>query len=179
MVAQRKEILSKARGKILEVGVGTGINLQYYDFSSIESLDGVDLSGRMLEYARQKGFKSLGKTVNFTVADVEKLPFSDDSFDTVVDTFSMCVYQDPYKAMSEMKRVLKTGGTLLLLEHTRSRMPLLGSYQDATASPIAKLGKGCFWNQRIDDLIQRQEFNVLHREEYLAGLVTSYQLSKK
>lgn len=178
MEIQRQQLLSKARGKTLEVGVGTGINLKYYDFSNIDFFEGVDLSGRMLDYARKKSPKSMSGNINFTVANVENLPFPDDSFDTVVDTFSMCVYPDPDKALSEMKRVLKKNGRLLLLEHTRSSVPLLGTYQDITASPVASLGKGCFWNQNVEEMIQKQQLDIVDREEYLSGLITRYQLTK-
>ena len=179
METQRQKLLSKARGKTLEVGIGTGINLKHYNFSNITSLVGVDLSGRMLDYARQKSDQNLvDANVKFTVANVEALPFPDDSFDTIVDTFSMCVYPDPDKAMSEMNRVLKRGGSLLLLEHTRSKIPLLGAYQDITASPVAEFGKGCYWNQNIDEMIQRQHLDVMEKEEYLSGLITGYHLTK-
>lgn len=179
METQRQNLLSKARGKTLEVGIGTGINLRYYNFTNIESFEGIDLSGKMLDYARQKRNQILiDGNVKFTIANVESLPFPDDHFDTIVDTFSMCVYPDPDKAISEMKRVLKIGGSLLLLEHTRSKIPLLGAYQDITATPVAEFGKGCYWNQNIDEMIQSQHLDLMEKEEYLFGLITGYHLKK-
>lgn len=179
MEKQRKEILDNAAGKTLEVGIGTGINLKYYNFSNLESLTGVDLSRKMLEQAQKKRIANLGKNINFEVANVEDLPFPDSYFDTVVDTFSMCVYPDPRKAISEMKRVLKDDGKLLLLEHTRSKMPLLAAYQDVSANSVAHLGKGCFWNQNIDEIIQSAHLDVVDRKEHLSGLITSYQITKR
>jgi methyltransferase OMS1 len=194
MDKQRQEIISLARGKVLEVGVGTGINLQYYNLDSVESLTAVDLSSGMLTKARQKPIgdsrESLGSASNtvsatFEVANVEELPFENSTFDTVVDTFSLCVYRKPEQALAEMSRVLKPGGTLLLLEHSKSKSnSVLGVYQDLTAGLVASFGgKGCVWNQNVDAMIagvgRGNDLRVVQRTEYISGLITSYIISKE
>jgi methyltransferase OMS1 len=179
MEQERRDLLKFAYGSVLECGAGTGINLQHYDFANIESLVSVDLSGKMLNQASKKRIDSKGKEISFAIADVEKLPFSDRSFDTIVDTFSLCVYPDPYKAISEMKRVLKDDGQLLLLEHSRSNVPLLGMYQDITAVPIARFGgKGCVWNQNVQQILSDNGLQVSAHDQYLNGLISSFQAHK-
>lgn len=178
---QRRSLLRRAQGKTLEVGVGTGINLQHYDSTRLESLTAIDLSPGMLDLASRKrvGGDDHKIPTSFSVANVEQIPFEDASFDTVVDTFSMCVYENPLRAISEMARVLKPGGMLLLLEHAKSKSnPLLGAYQDLTAGPVAAFGgKGCVYNQDVDALIStagQGTLNVVERTEYLGGLIVSY-----
>lgn len=184
---QRRATVSLARGKTLEVGVGTGINLQFYVPERLQSLYAIDLSPGMLAQARQKrvggGAGTATIPASFEVANVEEMPFEDATFDTVVDTFSMCVYTDPQRAISEMARVLKPGGTLLLLEHSKSKSNrLLGAYQDLTAGPAAALGgKGCVYNQDVDGLISRVGRGVLQvvdRAEFLGGLVVAYVIRR-
>ena len=179
MEQQRRDLLKFAHGSVLECGAGTGINLQHYDFTNIDSLVSVDLSVKMLNQASMKKIDSKGTEISFAVADVEKLPFPDCSFDTVVDTFSLCVYPNPYKAISEMKRVLKDDGQLLLLEHSRSTVPILGVYQDITAVPIARFGgKGCVWNQNVQQLLSDNGLEVSGHNQYLSGLISSFQAHK-
>ena len=156
---------------MLEVGVGTGLNLPMYSWSNVTSLTGVDLSAGMLQEAALRvqntlpnltlltpvgnsgssgcdsstsstlnsntssnpsssiSSSSSGVPVRLLQADVVQLPFPGDSFDVVTDTFSLCVFPQPQAALAELLRVLRPGGRLLLLEHTRSDNPLLGSYQ--------------------------------------------------
>ena len=185
MADQRRAAVSLARGKTLEVGVGTGINLQYYVPERLQSLSLIDLSPGMLAQARRKrigsGTGMATVPTSFVVGNAEELPFEDATFDSVVDTFSMCVYENPQRALSEMARVLKPGGTLLLLEHSKSKsVPLLGAYQDLTAGPAASLGgKGCVYNQDVDGLISNVgtgALQVVERVEFLGGLIVSYVL---
>ncbi|PNW72776.1 hypothetical protein CHLRE_15g641875v5 [Chlamydomonas reinhardtii] len=205
----RAQLLAQARGRTLEVAVGTGLNLQYYDWaqpapaaateatggggeeeaaataaasSGVTSLDTVDLSPGMLAQARARvrGSPGLaGRPIAFQQADVAALPYADSAFDTVVDTFSLCVFPDPQAAMHELARVVRPasggggggGGRLLLLEHSRSDNPLLAAYQDATAGPVAALGKGCVWNQDVEAMAARAGLVVTRAERFAAGTV--------
>lgn len=115
--ALRKKAASVARGRVLEVGIGTGKNLPYYQ-SNIK-LTGIDFSKKMLEKADIRK-KKLFMDVELLVMNVEKMDFKDESFDTVVSTFVFCTVPDPIKGLSEVYRVLKQGGMAIFLEHMKS-----------------------------------------------------------
>jgi ubiquinone/menaquinone biosynthesis C-methylase UbiE len=119
----RKRAVALARGKVLEVGVGTGKNLPYYPVNV--NLTGIDFSKKMLEKAiRRKTELSLNEVKLFEM-DVEKMDFKDESFDTVVSTFVFCTVPHPVKGLREVYRVLKRGGTAIFLEHMKSNIFLL------------------------------------------------------
>lgn len=113
----REWACSQATGETLEVAIGTGLNLPHYP--SNVSLTGIDLSSEMLAIARERA-EELGRSVDLREADAQALPFEDASFDTVVCTYSLCNVPDDAVAIREMKRVLKPGGRLILVDHIRS-----------------------------------------------------------
>ena len=113
----REWVCSRARGEVLEVAVGTGLNLPLYPADV--RLTGVDLSPEMLALAKDRSVE-LGREVELLEADAEALPFPDASFDTVVCTLSLCAIPDERAAIAEMRRVLRPGGRLLLLDHIGS-----------------------------------------------------------
>jgi len=113
----RAWVCSKARGAVLEIAVGTGLNLPHYP--DAVRLTGIDLSEEMLDRARSRA-RDLGREVDLRVGDAQALEFPGDSFDTAVSTFSLCSVPDYRKAIAEMRRVLRPGGQVLLAEHVRS-----------------------------------------------------------
>ena len=106
-----------AKGDTLEVAVGTGLNLPLYDTDV--RLSAIDLSPEMLEIAKQRA-DELQRAVDLREAHAHQLPFADASFDTLVCTYSLCNIPDPHRAVGEMKRVLRPGGRLVLVDHIRS-----------------------------------------------------------
>lgn len=122
----RRWVCSRAEGDVLEVAVGTGRNFPFYPAGV--SLSAVDISPAMLAVARERA-GSLGMRVNLAEADAQALPFEDESFDAVVSTLAMCSIPDERLALREMKRVLRSGGRLLLLDHVRSTSPVVFSLQ--------------------------------------------------
>ena len=110
----RTWICAQATGKTLEVAVGTGLNLPFYPGDV--QLTGVDFSPAMLNLARRRA-EQLGRVIDLREADAHELPFPDASFDTVVCTYGLCAIPDDSRAVSEMKRVLRPGGLLLLVDH--------------------------------------------------------------
>ncbi|MBG9653820.1 class I SAM-dependent methyltransferase [Bacillus firmus] len=127
----RNSLLANVRGDILEVGIGTGINLKYYP-KDINSLTGVDFSEGMLNIARKKKKKL---QVDFKVilmnADIQVLPFPDNTFDSIVSTCVFCSVPDPVKGLKELKRVCKPEGEIFMIEHMRSSNHLAGVLMDA------------------------------------------------
>ncbi len=120
LAGSREWIAERARGRVLEVAIGTGRSLEFY--APDVELTGVDLSPAMLRRARRRAAE-LGLTPAFRVADVEHLPFTDASFDTVVCALGLCSIPRPDVAVREMARLLAPGGSLLLLDHIGSSWP--------------------------------------------------------
>jgi ubiquinone/menaquinone biosynthesis C-methylase UbiE len=143
----RRELLAQARGRVLELGAGTGLNLEHYP-EGIESLTMVEPDPHMTKQLRQK-LAQAGKSAEISVVEApgEDLPFVDDSFDTVVVTLVLCTVPDLGATLSEISRVLKPEGQLLFLEHVRSHSPDLAKWQDRLESPWRFLADGCHCNR--------------------------------
>ena len=173
--AMRAKLISQARGSVLEIGVGTGLNLPYYDFKSISDLVGVDLSTGMLREAQRRA-ESLGpRSIKLIQADATALPLAYGSFDSVLDTFSLCVFSDPLLALKEMKRVLRPGGHVLLLEHSRSDNQFLAGYQGLTAEAVRASAKGCDWNQDVPRLVEEAGLSIVRIDRALGGTIVSIE----
>ncbi|MBN8204288.1 class I SAM-dependent methyltransferase [Bacillus sp. NTK034] len=126
----RHNLLANVRGDVLEVGIGTGINLKYYP-KDINSLTGVDFSEGMLNLARKKNKKlQVDFKVNLMNADIQALPFPENAFDSIISTCVFCSVPDPVKGLKELKRVCKPDGEIFMIEHMRSSNPLAGVFMD-------------------------------------------------
>jgi SAM-dependent methyltransferase len=143
----RRELLAQAKGRVLELGAGTGLNLERYP-ETIEALTLVEPDPHMTKQLREKLVR-LGKTAEISVVEApgEALPFPDDSFDTVAVTLVLCTVPDQAATLAEIKRVLKPGGHLLFLEHVRADDPSLARWQDRLERPWRFLGDGCHCNR--------------------------------
>lgn len=178
--ALRAKLLGQAKGDLLEVGIGTGVNLPLYNYNQVSSVTGLDFSSEMLSYARNRIAETNhgDAKIRLLQGRAEDVPLPSNSFDTVVDTFSLCVFPQPERALMEMKRVLKEtpNARVLLLEHSLSLNPLLAAYQSLTAEPVASMSKGCYPNQDVSAMVRRIGFEVLKRESHLAGTILYLEL---
>ena len=168
----RRELLSRATGKILEVACGTGQNFPL--FAPNSEITAVDLSSKMLEIARENAIKH-GLNVNLAVMDAEHLEFPDGNFDTVVSTLSTCTFPDAVKALQEMKRVCRADGLILLLEHGHSNLPWLANYQDRHEYQHYQEHAGCRWNQDPLELLQSAGIKVLKSRRNILGMFHSIE----
>jgi len=141
----RVKLLAAANGRVLEVGAGTGFNLPHYP-AGVDELTVTDGSAGMLRRAEKRADQT-GRHVTATTADVENLPFEDDSFDTVVGSLLLCSVGDQDKALSEIRRVLKPGGQYLFLEHVRSGDPKIAHRQDRWEGLWGVVAQGCHPNR--------------------------------
>ncbi len=133
---RRERLLSRVRGRTLEIGVGTGRNLGLYPPGV--QIVGIDVSAGMLERARRRA-RDQGLDVDLRLADVQELPFDDDSFDTVIATCVFCSVADPVAGLREVARVVRPDGQVLLLEHVRPRNRLMGWVFDRLTPLVSRL----------------------------------------
>lgn len=146
----RQRLFGCAQGRVLEVGVGTGLNLASYPAGV--DLTGVDLSRRMLNRARRRADR-MGLPVDLVVADIEALPYPDASFDTVAAACVFCSVADPVRGLREVARVVRPDGQVLLYEHVRPRNPMLGALTDLV-SPLTRRLLGPELNRPTEDNVR-------------------------
>ena len=157
----RRLVVPEARGRVLEVGVGTGLNLGLY--REVESLDAVDPDPFMIERAAPR-IEALPFPARLHRAGAEALPFADASFDSAVLTFVLCTIPQTGAALAEVRRVLAPGGRLFFVEHTRSVQSLVAGVQTALTPLWKKIGGGCHLNRPALELIAGAGFHVSHAE---------------
>lgn len=161
----RSELLRSARGEVLEIGLGTGLNLPHYP-AGVSRLRAVDpaplLPDRVAERSANVGFP-----VELSRTGAEQLPYPDRSFDCVVSTWTLCTIPDPIQALREVRRVLKPTGRFLFLEHGRSDEARTAIWQDRL-NPIQNvLGCGCNLNRRIDRLVREAGLHILQLDRFV------------
>lgn len=154
----RRNVTAAARGRVLEVGAGTGLNLDLYPLD-VSDLTLVEPDPHMVKQLRKR-VADLGSAAQVVEAPGEKLPFEDDSFDTVVVTLVLCTVPNPTATLAEIKRVLKPGGQFLFLEHVRSPEPGLAKWQDRLEKPWRFLGDGCHCNRDTEASLEAAGFQL-------------------
>ena len=158
----RKKLWQAVRGpEVLEVGVGTGKNMDYWPLNL--DITGIDLTPGMLDIARHRAW-SLDWDVDLRLGDVQSLEFPSASFDTVVATFVFCSVPDPVQGLREIGRVVRPGGQILLLEHIRSDRPVMGPLMDILAPLIVRL-YGANINRRTIDNSQLAGLQIQRVED--------------
>ena len=165
----RAEWIPKARGQVLEVGIGSGLNLPFYS-PEVERVYGVDPSVELGRLARSRAVASATK-VEFLLQSAEQpLPLANASIDTVVLTWTLCSISNAQNALQEMKRVLKPAGRLIFLEHGRAPDPGVVRWQDRLTPFWKRIAGGCHLNRKIDQLITEAGFQITELSTgYLPG----------
>ncbi len=155
----RKKLVPKARGKVLEIGAGTGLNLDYYDKEKVSSLVMVDrdLKSRVLK-KKLVDFGNLNTA--FKEENVMKLSFPSGSFDTVVFTLVFCTVADVEQGLKEIKRVLKNEGSIIFIEHVRPKAEPLGKTFDTLTPLWKKLASGCHLNRETEETLKNMGFDL-------------------
>jgi len=166
---QRQRALKNLRGTVLEIGFGTGLNLPFYPptVKELIAVDAVEFDHKFLESHRQKN----SPVVHFIRSPGEALPLKDQSVDNVVTTWTLCSVDDPVRVLSEIKRVLKPGGTYTFVEHGRSYERHIAKLQD-WLTPMQKcISGGCHLNRNIDKIVASSGLKIEHLEQfYMKGL---------
>ncbi len=159
----RQQVVPEARGVVLEVGMGSGINLQFYKPDSVELVYGLEPSEGMRRKATANLARSAVK-VEWLDLPGEKIPLADESVDTVLLTFTLCTIPDWNAALQQMKRVLKPEGVLLFLEHGESPDAGTQKWQHRITPGWRKIAGGCHLNRHIADLISSAGFEITELE---------------
>lgn len=158
----RREILSGASGRTIDLGAGTGVNLDLFP-QAVSELVMAEPDPHMLKQLRAK---AAGRgEVEISGASAQELPFADDSFDTAVFTLVLCTVPDPEAALRETARVLKPGGKLLFIEHVRADEAGLARWQDRLEKPWRFLADGCHCNRNTVALIEASPLKLEQVEQ--------------
>ncbi|MGQ0596980.1 class I SAM-dependent methyltransferase [Aquabacterium sp.] len=165
---QREKVVPLAQGQVLEVGIGTGLNIPFYDKTRVTRITGVDPALRMHSLA-QKRIAQAGLDVDLIGLSAERLPVGDASFDTVVCTYTLCTIPDPAAALAEMRRVLKPGGKLLFSEHGRAPDANVSKWQTRLQPYWSKLAGGCMLDRDVPLLLRDAGFQSEVQSRYLPG----------
>jgi ubiquinone/menaquinone biosynthesis C-methylase UbiE len=169
ILKQRQKIVPLAEGRVLEVGMGSGINLQFYDPSRVELVFGLEPSVGMRRKA-QKNLDSAPVEVRWLDLPGEEVPLDDQSVDTIVLTFTLCTIPDFRTALAQMRRVLKPGGTMLFCEHGEAPDEGVRRWQERINPIWKKIAGGCNLNRPIPTNLEDAGFSIAKLETmYLPG----------
>ncbi len=166
---QRPKVVPLAEGRVLEIGIGSGLNLPFYDGAKIETVIGLDPAEEMLSMAKRRS-GGLPFAVEYLALEGERIPLEADSVDTVLVTYTLCTIPDAVAALEGMRRVLKESGRLIFCEHGRAPDAAVRRWQDRLNPLWGRIGGGCNLNRDIPALIEAAGFRVEHLERmYLPG----------
>jgi SAM-dependent methyltransferase len=165
---ERARWIPLARGVVLEVGVGSGLNVPIYG-GEVRKLYALDPSEELLRMARSRAARA-AFPVEFLCRPAEAIPLADGSVDDIVTTWTLCTIPDPVAALQEMHRVLRPEGRLIFVEHGRSPDPAVGRWQDRLTPLWRRVAGGCHLNRPIDRLLRSGGFEALEMNRgYVAG----------
>ena len=169
IMALREQVVPRCKGEVLEVGMGSGLNLRYYDTQRVSHVWGLEPSAGMRRRA-QKALDESPVEVRWLDLPGEAIPLDDHSVDTVLLTYTLCTIPDPQTALAQMKRVLRPGGELLFAEHGWSPDAKVSRWQDRINPLWGKVFGGCNLNRAIDRLIADAGFSISELEtRYMDG----------
>jgi len=166
---QREKVVPRAQGRVLEIGIGSGLNLPYYDSTKVSKVWGLDPSPEMTQMARRAA-ASLPFEVEFIGLPSDEIPLEDRSIDTVVVTYTLCTIPDTAAALRQISRVLRPGGELIFCEHGAAPDANVRRWQDRLNPVWKRLGGGCNLNRPIPALIEAGGFRIKNLDTlYLPG----------
>ncbi|PIC66692.1 SAM-dependent methyltransferase [Sporosarcina sp. P21c] len=172
----RTEIIRNARGNVLEIGSGTGINFPYYRQAS--HVTAIEPNPEMSSRAMRRG-RSAHVPITLYEANAEILPFADNSFDTIISTLVFCTIPDPLRALKEIQRVSKQDATILFFEHVKMKQPTLAKAQDVLNPLWGKICDGCQLNRDTLSVVYDSGICVEEIESLYGGLFLSIKCKKK
>lgn len=168
---QRAKVVPRATGDVLEIGIGSGLNLPFYDRSKVSRIIGLEPSAPMRERARATHAREApALPLEFIDLPGEEIPLADHSVDTVLVTYTLCTIPEPERALAGMRRVLRPGGRLIFCEHARAPDAGVARWQDRLNRPWRAIAGGCNMNRDMTKLLTRSGFSIDDLETmYLPG----------
>lgn len=164
----RERVISHAAGRVLEIGIGSGLNLPFYG-SQVQEILGLEPSARLSAMAQRLAEQSNAPTT-LVAGSAESIPLENASIDTVVTTWTLCSIPDAARALAEIRRVLKPSGQLLFVEHGLAPENNVRRWQNRLTPVWKKIGGGCRLNRPISALIESAGFNIRQIEKgYMKG----------
>ncbi len=165
----RDRVVPRASGRVLEVGIGTGLNMRHYDKARVTHITGLDPALQLQPIARER-IAQAGLSVDLVGLSAEKIPLPDAAFDTVLITYTLCTIPDPHAALLEMRRVLKPEGRLLFCEHGHAPDASVSRWQERLQPVWGTLSGGCHLGRNIPALLQAAGFTLPDLQtRYLKG----------
>lgn len=169
VMMQRTKVIPAATGRVLEIGVGSGLNFSFYEGQRVERLWALEPSPELARKAQQAA-EALPFPVTMIDLPGEEIPLDDDSVDTVVLTYTLCTIPDPLAALGQMGRVLRPGGSLLFCEHGAAPDADVRRWQDRLDPLWGRFAGGCHLNRDIPELLRQGGFRVAQLETmYIPG----------
>ncbi len=166
---KRSQILPMAYGDILEIGIGSGHNLEFYDETKVKTVRGIDPAEPSIKIAKQR-LQNYNFPIKLDIGIAENLPYEDQSFDSVVIGYSLCTIPNVDEAMLEVRRVLKNEGIFLFTEHGLSPDPKVEAWQHRLTPAWKKIGGGCHLNRNIELIISKSGFKFEQlQKKYIKG----------
>ena len=161
---QRKKVVPNAEGIVLEVGIGSGLNLPFYDNSKVTQIWGLDPSEELSSMAKETA-KNLDIDVKFISGGAEDIPLPDNYFDTALVTYTMCTIPEVIRANIEIKRVLKNTGKLIFCEHGKAPDLNIAKWQSRIDPIWGKLAGGCHLNRDIPSLLEASGYKIIELDQ--------------
>ena len=160
---QRQKIVPLAEGSVLEIGIGSGLNLPFYDLGKINKIWGLDPSTELNSMAKNVS-TTIDVEVDFIIAGAEEIPLPDNSIDTVLLTYTLCTIAEVKDSIREMERVLKTSGRMLFCEHGLAPDEKVVKWQERLSPFWKKIAGGCHLNRNIPEIIEDSKFKIVKVE---------------
>lgn len=159
IMRQRAKVVPLAHGRVLEVGIGSGLNLSFYDKAKVDKVLGLDPSPELQVMARRRAAEA-GVEVDWLALSSERIPLPDDSIDSIVITYTMCTIPDVHSALLEMRRVMKPGARMHFSEHGLAPDASVRKWQNRLNGAWGRIAGGCNINRDVPGLLEKAGFHI-------------------
>ena len=169
----RRDLISRAKGKVIELGSGTGVNFPFYQ--NVKSVTAIEPNPYMIQRS-ERNKKMASVPIEIIQTSAERLPFEDHAYDTVVATLVFCTIPDVEKALNEVRRICKSNGKILLFEHVKMEQPILANMQIILTPFWKKVCDGCCLNRETVRVLKSNGFHIVEMKKFYRGLFVMIEI---